>query len=344
MGQKINSKKADISVLGAGSWGTALTIMLANKGLNVKLWEFDKELSEQLIETRKNDKFLPGVILPNNIFVTNELDEAVDACDTVMFVVPSHVLRGVAKNTADCGIKDKKIISATKGIENDTLLRMSEVLLESIPGFSLDRFAVLSGPSFATEVARSIPTTVVAASENDSFSMEVQDMFMCPSFRVYANADVTGVELGGSLKNVMAIAAGIIDGIGWGDNTKAAMVTRAIVEMTRLGVKMGAKQLTFSGLAGVGDLILTCMGKHSRNLHVGREIGKGKSLEVILNEMVMVAEGVKTTKSVHQLTRKLGVETPIMEKAYEILFENKPPKDAVIELMTREAKTEHPVE
>jgi len=341
MERKTNSGKAHISLLGAGSWGTALAILLANKGNDVTLWEFNPGLAERLEKERVNETFLPGVKLPDSIRVTNDIGDAVDAGDYIVFVVPSHVLRSVARKTAEHDIAGKKIVSATKGIENDSLMRMSEILHAEIPGLSPENIAVLSGPSFAAEVSRNIPTTCVAASTHEPYAAEVQNLFMSPAFRVYVNTDIIGVELGGSFKNVMAIAAGIIDGVGWGDNTKAAMLTRGIVEMTRLGIKMGAREKTFSGLSGIGDLILTCMGKLSRNLHVGKEIGKGRKLQDTLDDMVMVAEGVKTTKSVHELSKRLHVETPIMEQVYYILFEDKPPKDAVTELMTRDAKPEH---
>ncbi|MFC1561387.1 NAD(P)H-dependent glycerol-3-phosphate dehydrogenase [candidate division KSB1 bacterium] len=341
MARKTKSHSAEVTVLGGGSWGTALALLLDGKGCAATLWEFNKELAERLRTERENKTFLPGVKVPESITVTSALDEAVAASDYIVFVVPSHVLRSVARNVVECGAENKKIVSATKGIENDSLLRMSEVLLEEIPGLTPDNVAVLSGPSFAAEVAREIPTTVVAASAVEHYSREIQQLFMCPTFRVYASTDIVGVELGGSFKNVIAIATGILDGIGWGDNTKAALLTRALVEMTRLGEKMGAKKTTFSGLSGAGDLILTCMGKLSRNLHVGREIGKGRTLQEILDEMVMIAEGVKTTRSVHQLSRREGVETPIMEQVYEVLFRSKSPKEAVLELMTREAKAEH---
>ncbi len=341
MEKKTNSQEVKISIFGAGSWGTALAYLLGCKGYDISLWEFDKNLAEELESERINETFLPGVKIPSNIKVTNSLEDAVSHGEYILFVVPSHVLRSVAKDASKFDMRGKKIISATKGIENETLMRMSEVLLEEIPELTADRVAVLSGPSFAAEVGKEIPTIVVAASADAEYASEVQELFMYPWFRVYANTDIVGVELGGSLKNVMAIASGIIDGVGWGDNTKAALLTRGIVEMTRLGVAMGAKQQTFSGISGMGDLILTCMGKLSRNLHVGKEIGKGRSLQEVLDDMVMVAEGVKTTRSVHQLYGKLGVETPIMEKVYEILFKNKPPAEAAKELMTRVAKHEH---
>jgi len=341
MAPKASSENSRVCVLGAGSWGTALGILLAGNGHDVTLWEFNRELAERLSRERENATFLPGVKLPDTVKVTNSIEEAVDSGDYVVLVVPSHVFRSTAREAARCGAAGKKFVSATKGIENESLMRMSEILLEELPGLSPDRVAALSGPSFATEVSRAVPTTIVAASLDAAYALEVQRLFMCTTFRVYINTDVVGVELGGALKNVIAIAAGIADGVGFGDNTKAALLTRAIVEMTRLGVALGADMRTFSGLSGIGDLILTCMGKLSRNLHVGREIGRGRALEDVLAEMVMVAEGVRTTRSVHQLSQKTGVETPIMDQVYRILFDGRSPKDAVVELMTRDAKAEH---
>lgn len=337
---KTNSSGNSVCILGGGSWGTAIAVLLARKGNTVTLWEFQKELAESMKKIRENRVFLPGIRLPDNITVTNNIEEAVSSGEYIIFVIPSHVFRSVASQVAAFSTGGKKFISATKGVEADSLMRMSEILLEEIPGLAADRAAVLSGPSFAAEVAREIPTAVVAASSDELYAKEVQELFMYPTFRVYINTDVIGVELGGSFKNVMAIATGIADGVGFGDNSKAALLTRGIVEMTRLGVKMGAGEKTFSGLSGMGDLVLTCMGKLSRNLHVGQELGKGRKLQEILDDMVMVAEGVNTARSVRQLALKYGVETPIMEQVYRILFEDKNPKEAVVELMTREPKPE----
>lgn len=340
MAPKINSHGNSVCILGGGSWGTAIAVLLARKGNTVTLWEFQKDTAESMKKIRENRVFLPGIRLPNNITVTNDIENAILAGEYIIFAIPSHVFRSVARQVTAFSTESKKFVSATKGIENDTLMRMSEILLGEIPALTADRVAALSGPSFAAEVAREIPTAVVAASSNELYAKEVQELFMCPTFRVYVNTDVIGVELGGSFKNVMAIATGIADGVGFGDNSKAALLTRGIVEMTRLGVKMGAGEKTFSGLSGMGDLVLTCMGKLSRNLYVGQELGKGRKLQDILDDMVMVAEGVNTARSVRQLALKYGVETPIMEQVYRILFENKNPKKAVVELMTREPKPE----
>ena len=341
MEQKTGSQVSKVCVLGGGSWGTAIAVLLAKNGHIISQWEYQEDLAEKIREERENKTFLPGVELPDNINITSDLSYAVSSGDFVIFVIPSHVFRIVSKQVAALPIKNKKIVSATKGIENDTLKRMSEILREEIPSVSKNKIAVMSGPSFAAEVAREIPTAVVAASDDDSYALEVQDLFMNPAFRVYINTDVAGVEFGGAFKNVMAIASGIVDGVGFGDNSKSALLTRGIVEMTRLGVKLGAETKTFAGLSGVGDLILTCMGKLSRNLHVGKELGKGRKLDEILGDMVNVAEGVKTAESVRQLSVREGVETPIMEKVYDMLFNDLDPKQAAVDLMTREPKTEH---
>ena len=334
-------KKSSVSILGGGSWGTALALQLARNSRKVTLWEYQPDLAKQLLSTRENKTFLPGFPLHDSIHVTADLEEAVSLGEYITFVVPSHVLRSVVRNAKPFFDRSKKFISATKGVETDSQMRMSEIVCQEVQDNDFNRIAVLSGPSFAEEVAREIPTVVVAASPDTSFALEVQELFMSPAFRVYVNSDITGVELGGALKNVMAIAAGISDGVGFGDNSKAALLTRGIVEMTRLGVELGADPKTFSGLSGIGDLILTCMGKLSRNLHVGQEIGKGRKLDDILNEMVNVAEGVKTAQSVKELSKRTGIETPIMEQVYKILFEGSEPRSATVELMTREPKTEH---
>lgn len=345
MGQKTGYQASNVCVLGGGSWGTSIAVLLAGNGHSVTLWEYQEHLAERMREERENKTFLPGVSLHDSINITGSLTDAVSAGDFVVFVVPSHVLRTVAKQVASLSpelpLEKKKIVSAVKGIENDTLMRMSEIIKEEIPAIPKSRIAVISGPSFAAEVARNVPTAVVAASEDDTYALVVQDLFMNPAFRVYVNADVAGVEFGGSFKNVMAIASGIVDAVGFGDNSKAALLTRGIAEMTRLGVKLGADTKTFAGLSGVGDLMLTCMGKLSRNLHVGKELGKGRKLDEILGEMINVAEGVKTAESVRQLAIREGIETPIMEKVYEILFNDLDSKQAAVDLMTREPKTEH---
>ncbi len=333
------SKK--IGILGAGGWGTALSIVLNDNQHDVTLWEFDKEIAENFKKTGENEKFLPGIKVPSEINITSDLEEAVSENEIILFVVPSHVLREVAEKIRKFDLKSKILISAVKGIENKSLYRMSEVLNEILPDISYDKIAVISGPSHAEEVSRKIPTAITIASKNSKLAIYLQKIFMNPNFRIYASDDLIGVELGGSLKNVIAIAAGICDGARLGDNTKAALLTRGIAEITRLGVTMGAQPKTFSGLAGIGDLIVTCYSAYSRNRHVGEQIGQGNKLSDVLKSMVMVAEGVKTTESVYQLSNKYNIETPIIEKVYNILFKDEEPINAVNELMTREAKIEH---
>lgn len=329
-----------IAVLGAGSWGTALAVLLASKDFDVVLWEHFPELAEELLNTRENKKMLPGIEIPKKIKITNDFTQAVDDREILVNAVPSHVVRHLVTQLNEFRMNSKLIVSVTKGIENDTLLRMSQIYKDVLSDFSEDQFVVLSGPSHAEEVSRQIPTTIVAACNNLNNAELIQDIFMTPTFRVYSHSDSTGVELGGSLKNIIAIAAGIIDGVNFGDNTKAALITRGLVEMTRLGTAMGADPMTFAGLSGIGDLVVTCMSHHSRNRYVGEEIGKGKTLKQVLSEMVMVAEGVKTTKSAFQLAKVHNIEMPITEAVHKVLFDEKDPKDAVYDLMSRDAKQE----
>ncbi|MGH1363507.1 MAG: NAD(P)H-dependent glycerol-3-phosphate dehydrogenase [Calditrichia bacterium] len=328
-----------IAVIGAGSWGTTLAILLAGKGHQVTMWEYNPEQLARLNDERTNEIYLPGVPFPENLQITGDQHEAVAGADFVLTAVPSHVTRGVCEKLKRSIQPGQVFINVSKGIENDTLKRMSEVIEETLD-VSPTHVVSLYGPSHAEEVSRGIPTAIVSACVDLNTARIVRDLFSTNTFRVYSSSDIIGVELGGSLKNVVAIAAGICDGAGFGDNTKAALLTRALVEVTRLGVAMGAQKETFSGLSGVGDLIVTCMSKHSRNRHVGEEIGRGKTLQTVLDEMVMVAEGVRTTKSVHQLFKKTGVEMPIAEQVYQALFEDKSPHDAVVELMSRDAKEE----
>ncbi|RMH73516.1 MAG: NAD(P)H-dependent glycerol-3-phosphate dehydrogenase [Gemmatimonadetes bacterium] len=328
------------TVLGAGSWGTTLALQLARNQHEVRLWEYRPEVAQVLAETRRNDPFLPGIPIPNSITISADLEALVADADLIAFVVPSSAVRSVAHQLNRCEMKSPIIVNAAKGIEIDSLLRMSEVLKEELPGRFHPRIATLSGPSHAEEVSRNIPTTIVAASENPEIAAEVQATFMSPTLRIYTNRDIVGVELAGSLKNVIAIATGICDGLGFGDNTKGALLTRGLAEISRLGVAMGANPLTFAGLSGMGDLITTCMSRHSRNRYVGEQIGKGRKLAEILDEMVMVAEGVKTTRSAHQLRQKMNIDMPITEKVYDVLFNNEDPKTAVASLMERDPKSE----
>lgn len=329
-----------IAVIGAGSWGTTLADLLAKKGHEVTLWAYEPELVLEMRNNRENNLFLPGIRLDDGLAFTNDLEEAYRGCSMVLCVVPSQLVRRVMENSIAFIPKEAIIVSASKGIEVDTLAVVSEIYHEVLPPEQYARFAALSGPSFAREVAQEMPTAVTAASESEEVARRVQEAFTTSYFRVYRNADVIGVELGGAIKNVIAIAAGISDGLGFGSNTRAALITRGLAEMTRLGLAMGAQPSTFAGLAGMGDLVLTCTGDLSRNRSVGIQIGQGRKLDEILGEMRMVAEGVKTTESAYNLARKLGVEMPIIEQMYRMLYENKPAREAVLELMTRNLKAE----
>jgi len=329
-----------IAVIGGGSWGTALANLLGENGYDVDLWVYETEVKDQIAQQRENITFLPGFRLSDNITPSNDLEEVVAGKQMVLMVTPSHLTRMVAGKISGVLSPDATLVSATKGIENETLLTMSGVYKEVLPGMTDKRYVVLSGPSFAKEVVRGVPTLVAAASKNAKRAELVQKVFSSPCFRVYTNDDVIGVELGGSVKNVIAIASGMIDGLGLGLNTRAAIMTRGLAEMRRLGIKMKADPRTFSGLAGVGDLILTCTGDLSRNHTVGMKLGQGRTLDEILSEMKMVAEGVKTAKSVYNLSRKLGVEMPICHAIYKILYESLSPQEASRELMTRDLKEE----
>ena len=329
-----------IGVVGAGSWGTALANLLATKGYPVDWWVFEEDLCRQLAEFRENDVFLPGIRLSENLRPTNDLTAVVQDKDLIIIVVPSHVLRDVVSRMAPHLTSHAILVSASKGIENNSQLTMSEVIKEVIPDLGQDQLAVLSGPSFAREVAEGMPTVVTVAAAQSSCAQVVQHAFATPAFRVYTNSDIIGVELGGSVKNVIAIAAGMVDGLGLGLNTRAALITRGMTEIRRLGVAMGANPRTFTGSAGIGDLVLTCTGDVSRNHMVGAKIGQGLQLEHVLSEMRMVAEGVKTARSVYNLSKRLGVEMPICHAVYQILYEHLAPKDAVYLLMTRDLKNE----
>lgn len=326
-----------ISVIGSGGWGTAVAIMLAENGHEVTLWSYLKEESDNLKKYRENKPFLPGVKIPESIEFTSELSGCLSGRDLCVTATPSHAIRPTARSMAPY-IKDGQIIvNISKGIEEGTYLTLSKVIKEEIPNCEI---VVMSGPSHAEEVSRKIPTTNVVAAENEKTAMLVQDVFMNPNFRVYTNPDVLGVELGASLKNVIALCAGITDGMGLGDNTKAALMTRGLVEMSRLGVKMGASPETFNGLSGVGDLIVTCTSMHSRNRRAGILIGQGKSAEEAQAEVKMVVEGVRTCRAAKELSDKVGVEMPIVNEAYKVLFEGMPAAEAVKNLMGREKKHE----
>lgn len=329
-----------IAVIGAGSWGTTLADLLAKKGHEVALWAYEPELVLEMRDNRENSLFLPGIKLNERLAFTNDLAEAYRGCSMVLCVVPSQLVRRVMTNSLPFLPKEAIIVSASKGIEVDTLATVSEIYQEILPPEQFQVLAALSGPSFAREVALEMPTAVTAAASSEAVARRVQEAFTTDYFRVYRNSDVVGVELGGAIKNVIAIAAGISDGLGFGSNTRAALITRGLAEMTRLGVAMGAQPSTFAGLAGMGDLVLTCTGDLSRNRSVGIQIGQGRTLSEILGEMRMVAEGVKTTESAYNLAKKLGVEMPIIEQMYQMLYQNKSAREAVLELMTRNLKAE----
>lgn len=334
-------KAQKVAVLGAGGWGIAVSNLLNSNGHKIGLWEFDPAVCRNLIASRKLPSKLPGVRIDDNIQITNELREAAENVDFVCCVIPAQYLRSALKKLVGISMtKPSVFVNLAKGIEVGTLHRMSEVLAEELPESHRQGICTLSGPSHAEEVARNIPTAVTAASEDIKIAEQVQLLFTAANFRVYTSSDIIGVELAGSLKNVIALAAGMLDGLGLGDNTRGALLTRGLVEIARMGVKMGADPLTFSGLSGVGDLVTTCLSKHSRNRFVGEQIGRGRKLKDVLAKMPMVAEGVETTKSAFALSDKLGVEMPITTEVYRVLFEDKSPGAAITDLMTRELKSE----
>jgi glycerol-3-phosphate dehydrogenase (NAD(P)+) len=329
-----------ISVLGAGGWGTTLAVLLHNNGHNVTLWEYKSNYAEVLNKTRMNALYLPGIPIPKEIIITHDLKESTHNQDIIVLAVPSQFLRHVVQNISPATIKNTILVNVAKGIEKETLLTMSQMLKEVIPSLSDDQLGILSGPSHAEEVSRKVPTAVVTASTNRETSKSIQSAFMTSYFRVYSSLDILGVELGGAFKNVIAIGAGIIDGANFGDNTKAAIMTRGIAEISRLGIALGALPETFAGLSGMGDLIVTCMSRHSRNRFVGEQIGGGKTLKQVLSSMDMVAEGVETSRSASELATRHSVETAITTEVFKILFEDKDPVKATNDLMTRDMKME----
>lgn len=329
-----------ITVLGAGGWGTTLAVLLFNNRHDITLWEYKKDYVDVLNLKRENPLYLPGIKIPSEIKITHDLEESAFKKDVIVLAVPSQFLRGVIKDIMYSNIKDSILVSVAKGIEIKSLMTMSQMLKEVFPSIDEGQIGALSGPSHAEEVSRKIPTAVVAASKNHDTSKAIQSAFMTSYFRVYSSTDILGVELGGAFKNVIAIGAGIIDGAKFGDNTKAAIMTRGVAEIARLGTALGASAETFSGLSGMGDLIVTCMSRHSRNRYVGEQVGAGKKLKEVLASMDMVAEGVETSRSASQLSKKLNVETPITNEVYKILFEDKDPVEATNDLMTRDMKME----
>ncbi|MBR6729565.1 MAG: NAD(P)H-dependent glycerol-3-phosphate dehydrogenase [Clostridia bacterium] len=326
-----------IAVIGSGGWGTAIASLLARNGHGVMLWSYLESEAEALKKDKENKRFLPGVILPETITYTTSLEEAAQGAEVIFMVTPSQAVAQTAKNLAPFVAEGTIVVNASKGIEPESLRRLSEVIRETIPQAQV---AVMSGPSHAEEVGRGLPTTNVIASDNLALSQKLQDILMCESFRVYTGTDMVGVELGGALKNVIALCAGVADGIGLGDNAKAALMTRGLAEIARLGEAMGAEASTFRGLSGVGDLIVTCTSMHSRNRRAGILIGQGMSPKQAIEEVQMVVEGFYATKAAYGLAKKLGVEMPITEQAYAVLFEDKDPKEAVMRLMVRDKKHE----
>ncbi len=330
-----------IAVIGAGSWGTALARLVSEKGILVDLWGHSREHIADIARQRENVKYLPGFPLNDYLVAQESLKAAVSGRQVILMVVPSHVFRAVLLDIIPFLTDKAIIVSASKGIENQTLMTMTQVIDDVLRAAGKEAYpAVLSGPSFAQEVVRHIPTAVTVAAGEKEVCRRVQEVFFTDRFRVYAGSDVVGLELGGALKNIIAIAAGISDGLGYGTNTRAALITRGLAEITRLGVKMGADPLTFAGLGGLGDLVLTCTGDLSRNRTVGLKLGQGMKLAEILAEMKNVAEGVKTTKSAYELASREQVEMPILEQVYQVLYQDKDCRDAVISLLERDLKEE----
>lgn len=330
-----------VAVIGAGSWGTALANVVAQNGHDVALWAFEPELVDGMAANRINHLFLPDCKLHPEMSFSNDLVATVTGRELVLMVTPTQVMRGVLSKIAPALSVDCVLVNASKGIELESLCTVSQICSQVLGEDVLERYVALSGPTFAKEVASGLPSLIVAGSRNQEAARIVQEVFSNNTFRVYTSDDATGVELGGALKNVIAIAAGICDGLGFGYNTRAALITRGLAEMRRLGRAMGAQDATFAGLAGMGDLVLTCTGDLSRNRTVGMKLGQGQKLSEIMAEMRMVAEGVKSAESVNALAAKLAVEMPITTKVYEILYRDKPARQAVLELMSRDLKSEH---
>jgi glycerol-3-phosphate dehydrogenase (NAD(P)+) len=334
------NKMCKCTVIGAGSWGTTLAHLLADKGHETTLWAYEKDLVARMETSRENDLYLPGIELAPGLKFSADLASSVAGADMVLLVCPSQVMRTVVGGLVAHLDPATLLVSASKGIENDSLMLMSELLEELLPARLRERLGYLSGPSFALEVAQRIPTAIVAAATDLSVAEEIQQIFTTDYFRVYTHDDIIGVELGGAMKNVIALAAGVSDGLGFGYNSRAALITRGLAEMTRMGKALGGAAPTFAGLSGMGDLVLTCTGDLSRNRSVGIELGKGKKLAEIMAGMNMVAEGVKTTLSAYQLAQRLEVDTPIIEQMYQILYKDKDPRQAVVDLMLRDLRPE----
>lgn len=328
---------AKIGVLGGGSWGTALAILLAEKGYSVHMWLRNQEQLKEMEDKRINEKYLPNIVLPENLELTGDMGKAILGKDLILLSIPTHGVREVLGKSKEYIKPEQIIVNVAKGIENESLLRISQIVKEILPE---NKYGFLSGPSHAEEVAKNMPTTVVSASRDKIVAEYVQDLFMTPKFRVYTNPDLIGVELGAALKNVIALGAGISDGLNYGDNTKAALMTRGMFEMARLGEAVGGKSSTFSGLSGMGDLIVTCTSMHSRNRRAGILIGQGKNIDEVVKEIGMVVEGIKTTKSVFQLAQNHNISMPITREIYNVLYEGKDVKESLKDLMIRDKKHE----
>ncbi|WP_392486454.1 NAD(P)H-dependent glycerol-3-phosphate dehydrogenase [Haloimpatiens sp. FM7315] len=326
-----------IAFLGAGSFGTALAVMLAKKGANVDIWDRKEEVIEDINVKRENIKYLPNIIIPSNVKALSDLNKVIKDNKYIVLSVPSHAIKDICNSIKEFITEDKIVISIAKGIDEVSEKRLSEVIEETL---QISGVAVLSGPSHAEEVALDIPTTVVVSSKHMEYAKEVQDLFMTNKFRVYTNDDIIGVEIGGAVKNIIALAAGISDGIGYGDNTKAALMTRGMSEIVRIGMKIGGRRETFYGLTGMGDLIVTCTSMHSRNRRAGILIGKGVATDEACKEIGMVVEGVKACRAFYNLSSKLEVSMPITEALYKVLFNGLDPKYGVYDLMTRDKKDE----
>lgn len=331
---------SEIAVIGAGSWGTALAIVLADNGHRVRLWARRKEQVKEINEERTNRRYLPDTQIHHNIVAYHSLSEAIQNVSTILLVVPTKAMRDVLKELNQYVTNKVMFIHASKGIELNTHKRISEMIEEEIDDDKKEAVVVLSGPSHAEEVVKRQPTSVTVSSINIEAAEKAQDLFINQYFRVYTNPDMIGVELGGALKNIIALGAGLTNGLGFGDNAKAALMTRGLAEMTRLGTRLGANPLTFAGLSGLGDLIVTCTSVHSRNWRAGNMIGQGQTIDDVLNNMGMVVEGIRTTEAVYALAKKLDVEMPITNELYAVLFENKDPQKAVQALMGRVGKQE----
>lgn len=328
---------SSVSFLGGGSFGTALAVVLSKQGIKVNLWDRNESIVEDINVKRENIKYLHGVVIPQDVKASNDAKDVIEKGDVLVLSVPSQAIRDVCKNFKNFIREDQIIVNIAKGIEEKSGKRLSKVIHEELP---LNKVVVLSGPSHAEEVARDIPTAVAVSSEDMKYAKKIQDLFMTNKFRIYTNEDIIGVEIGGAVKNIIALACGISDGIGYGDNSKAALMTRGIAEIVRIGEKLGGKRETFSGLTGIGDLIVTCTSIHSRNRRAGILIGQGLSVNKAVEEVGMVVEGIKACKAFYKLKEKLNIQMPITEALYSILFKGKEPKYIVYELMTRAKKDE----